>query len=148
MERPGGVPSDWTLHEDPSGRYTIWYPPSWSPSPGTSSGTDFRDPSTGDYLRVDFVSEPGDDPVQAWEEASDRFAERYDSYEEIDIEATEYQGFEAARWEYTYQGQHATNLGVVTDDLGFALNFQTGEERWDASQDIREAFEAGFRLAD
>ncbi len=146
--RPEGVPGDWTLHTDRSGRFTLWHPPSWTPSAGPGSGTDFTDGATGDYLRVDFVSEPGDDPVEGWEAASDRFADRFDSYEEIDIEATEYRGFDAAVWEYTYEGKHATNLGVVTDTLGFALNFQTGEARWDERQDIRRAFEAGFRLAD
>ena len=145
--RPDGVPANWTRHADSSGRYTIWYPPSWTPSRGPGKATDFIDPATGDYLRVDFVSKPGDDPVEAWEDASERFADRFDSYEEIDIEATEYQGFDAAIWEYTYEGQHATNLGVVAaDDLGFALNFQTGEDRWDDRQGIRRAFEAGFRL--
>ncbi len=146
VERPERVPGNWTLHADPSGRYTIWHPPSWSPSGGPGNSTDFVDRATGDYLRVDFVSEPGEDPVEAWEDASERFADRYDSYEEIDIEATEYRGFDAAVWEYTYEGQHATNLGVVTDDLGFALNFQTDEDRWDDRQDVRRAFEAGFRL--
>ncbi|CAN5724227.1 hypothetical protein BH20ACT1_BH20ACT1_11230 [soil metagenome] len=146
VERPDGVPGDWTLHTDSAGRYTIWRPPSWAPSAGTGTGTDFVDSATGDYLRVDFVSEPGDDPVEAWEDSSERFADRYDSYEEIDIEDTQYQGFDAAVWEYTYEGKHASNLGVVTPDLGFALNFQTGEDRWDSSQDVRDAFEASFRL--
>ncbi len=146
VDRPEGVPADWTAYTDDE-RYTIWYPPSWAPSGGPGSGTDFVDPATGDYLRVDFVSEPEDDPVEAWEDASDAFADRFDSYEEIDIEGTEYRGFDAAVWEYTYEGQHATNLGVVTDSLGFALNFQTGEDRWDDRQDIRQAFEAGFRLS-
>ncbi|MBW3611762.1 MAG: serine/threonine protein kinase [Actinobacteria bacterium] len=145
--RPDGVPGDWIQHRDDSGRYTIWHPPSWTPTGGPGSGTDFVDPATGDYLRVDFVSTPGDDPVEAWEDASDRFADRYDSYEEIGIEATQYQGYDAALWEYTYEGLHATNLGVVAaDDLGFALNFQTGEARWEDRQSIRRAFEAGFRL--
>ncbi len=145
--RPDGVPGDWIQHRDDSGRYTIWHPPSWTPTGGPGSGTDFVDPATGDYLRVDFVSTPGDDPVEAWEDASDRFADRYDTYEEIGIEATKYQGYDAALWEYTYEGRHATNLGVVAaEDLGFALNFQTGEARWEDRQSIRRAFEAGFRL--
>ncbi len=80
-----------------------------------------------------------------WERSSASFAQRYDDYEEIRIERSEYQGFEAAIWEYTYRGQHATNLGFVTGDYGFALNFQTAAERWDDRQDVRRAFEAGFR---
>lgn len=105
------------------------------------------DPQTGDYLRVDSVAEPGDDPVAAWEAASAGFADRYEDYEELRIEGTDYQGFDAAIWEYTYQGLHASNLGFVTDSSGYALNFQTAAERWDERQDIRRAFEAGFSLA-
>jgi hypothetical protein len=67
---------------------------------------------------------------------------------ELRIEPTTYQGYEAALWEYTYQGQHATNLGIVTPGPGYALNFQTAESRWAESQDVREAFEAGFTIPD
>ncbi len=146
IERPGGVPGDWVAHRNDRAGYTIWYPPSWEPESGPAGSTDFVDPTTGDYLRVDSVNNPGDDPVEAWEEASERFADRYDDYEELDISATSYRGFDAAVWEYTYQGLHASNLGFVTPGRGFALNFQTIEDRWDDRQDIRDAFESGFRL--
>ena len=144
--RPDGVPSDWVPHADRRVGYTIWHPPSWAPTSQGDSRTDLVDPATGDYLRVDYVEEPGDDPEEAWQDASDSFAGRYDDYEELRIEEREYQGFPAAVWEYTYQGKHATNLGFVTDDYGFALNFQTAEERWDERQDLRRAFEAAFVL--
>ncbi|HSH23354.1 MAG TPA: hypothetical protein VK975_04745, partial [Acidimicrobiales bacterium] len=144
--RPAGVPGDWVRYADEEVGYTVWHPPSWRPQSRGGSATDLVDPATGDYLRVDYVETPGDDPEEAWHDASDSFAERYDDYEEIRIEETEYQGFPAAIWEYTYQGQHATNLGIVTDDYGFALNFQTAEARWDDRQDLRRAFEAGFEI--
>ncbi|CAN5726516.1 hypothetical protein BH24ACT2_BH24ACT2_18510 [soil metagenome] len=146
VERPEGVPDDWEAFADDQVGYTIWHPASWEPQQGRSGSTDFVDSTTGDYLRVDSVNDPGDDPVKAWEQASERFADRYESYEELDIDDTEYQGFDAALWEYTYEGLHATNLGFVTPDRGFALNFQTIEGRWDDRQDIRDAFESGFRV--
>ncbi|HEV2766218.1 MAG TPA: serine/threonine-protein kinase [Acidimicrobiales bacterium] len=144
VRRPDGVPGDWVAYRDRATGYTVWHPPSWAPRSGPGRATDFRD-SSGDYLRVDYVRPPGDDPVADWERSSASFAQRYDDYEEIRIEPTQYQGFEAALWEYTYQGQHATNLGFVTGDYGFALNFQTAADRWDERQDVRRAFEAGFR---
>jgi len=146
VERPEGVPDDWEAFADDQVGYTIWHPASWEPQQGRSGSTDFVDSTTGDYLRVDSVNNPGDDPVKAWEQASERFADRDDSYEELDIDGTEYQGFDAALWEYTYEGLRATNLGFVTPDRGFALNFQTIEGRWDDRQDIRDAFESGFRV--
>ncbi len=146
-EQPRGVPDDWVSFRNDRVGYTIWHPSSWEPQPGPGGSTDFRDPTTGDYLRVDSVNKPGDDPVEAWEAASASFADRYDDYDELNIAATEYQGFDAAIWEYTYQGLHATNLGFVTPDRGYALNFQTIEGRWDDRQDIRDAFKSGFRLS-
>ncbi len=142
--RPDGVPADWVRYADPKIGYTVWHPPSWRPQPLGDSRTDLVDAATGDYLRVDYVEDPGDDPEKAWKDASKSFASRYDDYEELRIDELEYQGYPAAIWEYTYQGNHATNLGFVTDDYGFALNFQTAEERWDDRQGLRRAFEAGF----
>ncbi|MDP8987549.1 MAG: hypothetical protein M3N11_04285, partial [Actinomycetota bacterium] len=145
VPRPEGVPGDWLPYRHEATGYTIWHPPSWAPRSGPGRATDFVDAGTGDYLRVDYVRPPGDDPVAAWEQASAGFAQRYGDYREIRIEPTEYQGYDAAIWEYTYQGQHATNLGFVAGDYGFALNFQTAQDRWNARQDVRRAFEAGFR---
>ena len=145
-ERPDGVPDGWEPYIDEQAGYSIWHPAPWQPQPGRAGSTDFVDPATGDYLRVDSVSNPGDDPVAAWEASSQNFANRYDDYEELSIEATTFRGYEAAIWEYTYQGLHATNLGIVTPGRGYALNFQTGASRWEDRQDIREAFESSFRI--
>lgn len=145
-DRPGGVPADWEPYVDAQVGYSIWHPPSWEPQRGPGASTDIVDPATGDYLRVDSVNDPGDDPVAAWQASSQSFANRYDDYEELRIDRTTYQGFDAALWEYTYRGLHATNLGIVTPDRGYALNFQTAEGRWDDRQDIRDGFESSFRI--
>ena len=145
-ERPEGVPDGWEPYVDEQAGYSIWHPAPWQPQPGRAGSTDFVDPATGDYLRVDSVSNPGDDPVAAWETSSQSFANRYDDYQELSIEATTFRGYDAAVWEYTYQGLHATNLGIVTPGRGYALNFQTEASRWEDRQDIREAFESSFRI--
>ncbi|HEV2071566.1 MAG TPA: serine/threonine-protein kinase, partial [Acidimicrobiales bacterium] len=147
-DRPAGVPVNWEIYVDDRVGYSIWHPPSWEPQRGQGASTDFVDSATGDYLRVDSVNNPGDDPVAAWEASSQSFANRYGDYEELRIEPTSYQGYEAALWEYTYRGLHATNLGIVTPDRGYALNFQTAEGRWDDRQDIRDAFESAFRIGE
>ncbi len=142
--RPDGVPGDWAQYRNESTGYSIWYPPSWNPRSQGDSRTDFVDPATGDYLRVDYVQPPGDDPVKAWKDAAKTFARAHPDYSEIRIDKASYRDFDAAIWEYTYEGRHATNLGFITGDYGFALNFQTGVQRWDERQDVRRAFEAGF----
>jgi len=146
-DRPAGVPDSWTSYTEPSVGWTIWHPTDWAPTPTGGNAVDVKGPD-GAYLRVDYVQPPGDDAVAAWERSSASFAERYPDYEEIRIDAVTYQGYEAALWEYTYEGQRATNLGIIADDIdtGFALNFQTTAERWDELQDVREAFDAGFTI--
>ena len=147
-ERPAGVPASWVPYTAPQVGWSIWHPPGWQAARGAGQAVNITDPATGDYLRVDSVAQAGDDAVASWRRSSASFADRYPDYRELRIEPTTYQGYEAALWEYTYQGQHATNLGIVTSGPGYALNFQTAESRWAESQDVREAFEAGFTIPD
>jgi eukaryotic-like serine/threonine-protein kinase len=136
------------VYEDPAIGYQVAYPEGWTVVPQSDSVTDFRDPETGAYLRMDWVEEPGPDAVAGWESASDRFAAEHDEYVELGIEPIEFQGFEAAEWEYTYVDGgaelHAVNVGVVTDTYGYALNFQTRAEDWEESQPLFEAIKESF----
>jgi eukaryotic-like serine/threonine-protein kinase len=152
-EKPGDaggprVPKRWVEYEDPDTGYRISHPPGWHVSPLGDTRTDIRHPSNGMYLRVDWTATPGDDPVAAWESFSESFAARHEDYNKIRIEATEYHGFDAAVWEFTYSDEgtslHAIDLGFVTDEYGFALNFQTRAEDWTSSQRIFERFQASF----
>ncbi|HVF14588.1 MAG TPA: protein kinase [Acidimicrobiales bacterium] len=142
------VPGDWVPYADPITGFTISHPPGWDVIvDGTL--TDFRDPATGAYLRVDHVEPPGPSPEGAWFEFEPRFAADHPGYERIRIEPTTYAGFPAAAWEYTYGGGgfrlRAVNLGFVTDRYGFALNFQTPGAEWDRLRPAFEAFKASFR---
>jgi hypothetical protein len=111
--------------------------------------TDFRDPSTGAYLRVDHVQPPGPSPEGAWLDYEPRFAAENSGYRRVRIEPTTFQGLPGAVWEYTYGDGgarlRAVDLGFVTGDYGFALNFQTREADWERLQPVFEAFQAGFR---
>ncbi|MGH2820127.1 MAG: hypothetical protein ACRDJ5_05700, partial [Actinomycetota bacterium] len=147
------APSGWTEYEDPAGGWTISHPPDWEvvPDPlGDGSATDFQDPSTGAYLRVDWTDEPsGADPVEAWEQQAQSFAAEHDGYEEITIEPTTYKGMDAAVWEFTYEEGgaqlHALDLGfVASDDFAGALFLNTASDDWDSYQDDLEAFQASF----
>ncbi|MDQ3983519.1 MAG: serine/threonine protein kinase, partial [Actinomycetota bacterium] len=70
----GGIPvEDWETYEDPDAGYRVSYPEGWTVVPVSDTITDFRDPQTGSYLRMDWTATPGDDPVAAWEAASASF---------------------------------------------------------------------------
>jgi hypothetical protein len=126
--------------------YRLAYPAGWRVQHPGGHRVDFRKPGSSTYLRVDWIKPPGDSPVEAWQQQSASFRGRYGDYRELDIEPTTYQGHDGARWEYTYSGQHAVNLGFVTDSYGFALNFQTAAGDWSASQDLWHQLQQGFRL--
>ena len=147
-DRPRGVPDDWVIHEVASPGYTVAVPPNWQVRTRDGTRTDFVDPATGTYLRVDWTDEPGDSPEEAWRRQSESFGAEKENYREIGIEPTTYKGFDAALWEYTYReggtDLHAYNLGFVTGDYGFALNFQAAESRWEADEGMFEQLKAGF----
>ena len=111
---------------------------------------DFRDPSTGTYLRVQWTTSPGRSPKGAWKKLAKSFAAGHEDYEEIGIASTTYKGYKAAEWEFTYSEGgahlHAVDLGfVIGHEYGVALYFQTHEEDWDASQQLLEQLRASFQ---
>ena len=138
-------------YEDPTTGYRIEYPEGWDVQP-IDTRTDFTDPETGSYLRIDYTETPGPDAVAAAEEQSDSFGAGHECYEELAMEPTSMAGSDnAVLWEYSYcedgADLHAYNLQFVLEDesYGFALNFQTHEEDWEASQGLWESFKDSFR---
>ena len=140
---------DMNTYEDNAVGYTISYPDGWDVVP-IDTRTDFKEPATGRYLRIDYTTEPGPDAYDKIEESIEpSFASDHPDYERVQLTQTEFAGTgNAALWEYTYEGQHAYNLQFVTEDgeYGFALNFQTPEDQWEESQDLWALFQESFLL--
>ncbi|MDQ3979578.1 MAG: hypothetical protein M3314_08510, partial [Actinomycetota bacterium] len=141
-------PGEWVAYRDPATGFTISYPPGWTVQrEGTL--TDFRDPASAAYLRVDYTTSPGPSPEQAWRDFEPSFAAENPNYRRIRIEPTRFKGYPAAIWEFTYTGRgtplRAIDLGFVTGPYGFALNFQTRAEDWNEMQDVFEAFKESFQ---
>ena len=143
------TPAGWVQYTDAATGYRIAHPPDWRVQRVDRTRTDFRDPGSGAYLRVDWTDRPKDSPVADWQAQSKSFGTRHAGYEELRIEPAAYRGYNAAIWEYAYSSGsarlHAVDLGFVTGGWGFALNFQTSEEAWESSQDTFEAFKAAFQ---
>ncbi len=142
------APGNWVSYEDPQTGFTIAHPPTWTVSTNGTL-TDFRDPDTRAYLRVDHVQPPGPSPEGAWYTFESRFAAENSGYQRIQITPTTFKGYRAAIWEFTYTSRgvtlHAVDLGFVTGEYGFALNFQARAEDWDRMQPIFEAFKESFK---
>ena len=148
-ETDTGSTEGFNTYRDSTIGYAISYPDGWDVAP-IDTRTDFREAGTGRYLRIDYTTAPGPDALAKIEESIEpSFASRYPDYERQQLTPIEFAGTDnAALWEYTYQGQRAYNLQFVTEDggYGFALNFQTPEDRWEESQDLWESFQESFVL--
>jgi hypothetical protein len=134
------VPDGWQTYTDEQVGYTLAYPEGWEVEAAGGPRTDFRDPETGTYLRVDWTDEPKADPVADWQQLARSFAGSHEGYEEVRIEPADYRDYDAAAWEFRYTDGgarlHAVDLGFVAGDRGYALYFQTKDERWSDSQDL------------
>jgi eukaryotic-like serine/threonine-protein kinase len=143
------VPAGWRTYTNEQAGYTVAYPAGWRVEPAGGPRIDIREPGTGTYLRIDWTDQPKADPVADWREQSQRFASSHEGYEEIEIAPYDYRDYVAGGWEFRYRDGgarlHALDLGFVAGDQGYALYFQTREERWAASQDLfaqlRDSFE-------
>ena len=147
-----GVPAGWTEYTDEETGYRVAYPDGWTIQDNSTdtSSTDFSDPSSSTYLRVDWTDEPGPDAAAAWEQQASTFSQDHANYQEITIEETSFKGADtAAIWEFTYSEGgatlHALDLGFADDRYGFALYFQTLEEDWAGSQETFEQIKRSFR---
>jgi hypothetical protein len=144
----GAATADKVAYTDPQTGFTISYPRGWSiRTDGTL--TDFRDPETGAYLRVDHIEPPGPSPEGAWFELEKSFAAENANYQRIRIEPTTYNGYRAGIWEFTYTSGgatlHVVDLGFITPRYGFALYFQTRAGDWDRMQSTFQAFKDSFK---
>ena len=112
------LPDGWTTDTGGPG-WLVALPPGYEQSrPG-----EYVHAATGRTLRVD--SGPGQpDAVADREAQAEDFARRHPSYEEIRIEPVDYRGYEAADWEFTYEGLHVLNRVFVVDGRGYSLFLQ------------------------
>jgi eukaryotic-like serine/threonine-protein kinase len=145
-----GVPRGWTTYTEPDIGYRVAYPSDWNVVDEGDAITDFEDPDSGTYLRIQYTPADGTSPQTKWENFSQDFAARHDNYEEIGITPTTFLGYEASMWEFTYSigdvDLHAADLGFEAGAHDFALFFQTGSDRWDETRDLHEALLDSFRV--
>jgi hypothetical protein len=139
------VPADWVRFAPSGDPYVLQRPPDWEVVIDSASATtnDLRAPDSATYLRLDWVDERRD-PLGAWQDFEDDFAQRRAGYDRIRMVETTYKGNRAALWEYRYQADGVTmrayNLGVNAGDYGFALNLVARDADWPRAQQLWPVF--------
>jgi eukaryotic-like serine/threonine-protein kinase len=147
VEEAGEVPGDWEVHDGAT--YQVAVPAGWEERAASGNRTDYVDPTSGSYLRVDHTDDPASDPLADWEAAAADFSQRHDGYEELRLERVDYRDYDAAIWEYRYEEGGATlravNLNILEGDHAYALNLQSAEGDWDEVGAHLPNITAGFQ---
>ncbi len=143
-----GVPAGYQLYEDPSG-FSVAVPEGWQATQNSATAVDLKSPDGSSFLRVDQTSEPKKDAAKAWEQQEKSTKNELPNYQRISIEPVDYNGWEAADWEFTFGNQtHVLNRGFVTDSThGYALYMSSREDAWDANMKVFQTAAATFKPA-
>ena len=139
---------DWVTYTDPDTGFTIEHPDDWNVS-RSGAYTDFRHPDSAAALRVVVQDANGRTAENGWIELERKFKIEQPSYSRIRLQARSFRGFHAAEWEFTYSKSnvqlHNLDLGVVTGNRAFTLNFEARDSNWQIVKAFYEAFERSFR---
>ncbi|MBA2416722.1 MAG: protein kinase [Geodermatophilaceae bacterium] len=145
------LPEGFRLYEDETG-FSLAVPEDWAV---TKEGprTDFTEPGTGRFLRVDQTQDPQPDPVADWENQEASVSQRLPGYELIGIDPVDYRDYDAADWEFTWEPDegpplHVLNRNMITGpNRAYALYWNTPQDQWEDSLPVFETFTETFQPA-
>jgi serine/threonine protein kinase len=143
-----GAPAGYKLYEDPTG-FSLAVPNGWHAEQSSATAVDIKSPDGASFLRVDQTDQPKDDAKKAWEEQEKSVKKDLPNYHRISIETVDYNGWDAADWEFTFgNNTHVLNRGFVPDSShGYALYLSTPEDQWASSQDVFQTAADTFKPA-
>jgi eukaryotic-like serine/threonine-protein kinase len=146
--RTNAPPAGWVAYRDDASGYKIARPQNWTIRPVTPYRTDFVDPASGAFIRIEWTDQPGPDPVEAWRAQARLFEGRVAAYEELRIDPATFKGHKAAEWEFRYLERgalrHALDIGLITGRYGAALFAVAPEPLWQSFQATLEHFRTSF----
>ena len=146
----GGAPNGYRTYDDPTG-FSVAIPAGWVVSTEATRRY-FTDPQTGRVFHVDQTDQPQADPLEDWQNQEEGVSQRLPGYELIRIDPLNYRGWEAADWEFTYDGnsgrRHVINRNVlVSSSQAYALHWNVGASEWESSRDVFDVFARTFTPA-
>ncbi len=127
------IPDGYRLQRDPLG-FQVAVPDGWERRLDAPTRVDFVSPDGTEFLRVDQQPQAGPDAAQAWRDIEPSVADSLDGYHRIRIEPVTYRGWNAADWEFTWEGSggtiHVIDRGIATDTKGWALYVSAPDATW------------------
>jgi hypothetical protein len=141
-----GVPAGYQLYSDDSG-FSLAVPDGWTASRSSATAVDIKSPDGSSFLRIDQTDQPK--RKKAWEEQEKSTRKQLPNYRRISIESVDYNGWDAADWEFTFGNDtHVLNRGFVPDENhGYAIYLSSREENWDANQKVFQTAADTFKPA-
>ena len=118
--------------------------------PVAANRTDFRDPTTGTFVRVEWTDSPGADAAGAWREAEPGFQARNANYQGLGISpVTTATTPRRCGSSATAAARRSTPGTWASSPPGAAtrLMLRTPESQWAASQPLFEQFKQAFQPA-
>jgi serine/threonine protein kinase len=144
-----GVPAGYQQYRDPSG-FSLAVPDDWSAKQSSSTAVDITSPDGSSFLRIDQTDQPKNDAKKAWEQQEKSTSKQLPNYQRISIESVEYNGWDAADWEFTFGNDtHVLNRGFVPNaNHGYAIYLSSREENWSANQEVFQTAADTFQPAE
>jgi hypothetical protein len=127
-------PAGFVLHRDPTG-FSIAVPRGWREE-RDGSIVDFRDPTSGRFIRIDQRADPRTDPYDDWIARQPTYEQELPGYDLIRIANAEYRGWPTADWEFRWgargsERSHVLIRNVVPNQFhGYALYWSTPDAQW------------------
>ncbi len=144
-----GVPAGYQRYRDPSG-FSLAVPDDWSAEQSSSTAVDITSPDGTSFLRIDQTDQPKSDAKKAWEQQEKSTSKQLPNYQRVSIESVEYNGWDAADWEFTFgNNTHVLNRGFVPNaNHGYAIYLSSREENWSANQEVFQTAADTFQPAE
>lgn len=111
---------------------------------------DFLGPGRTD-LKFSVLDFAGDSPLKHWRRLEPEVREKSPGYRSLRMNATTYQGRDAAIWEYTWEGRarpyHAVDLGFGEEgERHYAVYLSAPDARWAESKKVFDMAVKTFRV--
>ncbi|MER6513679.1 protein kinase [Nonomuraea sp. NPDC001636] len=143
---PSPVPDGYKEHTPPG--FAAAVPDGWKLATSGDAATFTGPKDSGTRIVVEQAAPQADGLAELSRREADGGVE---GYIQVQLQATDYRGWKAADWEYTYTSKdgvpmHALTRHVTLDDkTAFTISFDMPELKWDDQAGVRKTFLDTFR---